>query len=162
MKPDPFSGFSTSVSPCRPLSRGHVAICSPDPAVAPKIEPNYLSAPEDIETLLAGARFLCRLAQTPTFKILVDEELEPGGDRHSDADLIDDIRHRAYSVFHPSGTCRMGPDPADCVVDPALRVHGVAGLRVADASIFPTVPSGNTNAPAMMVGEKASELILGG
>jgi choline dehydrogenase len=161
MKPDPFSGFSTSVSPCRPLSRGYVAIRTPDPAAAPKIEPNYLSAPEDVETLLTGARFLCGLAETPTFKTLVDRELKPGGDRHSDAALIDDIRQRAYSVFHPSGTCRMGLDPADCVVDPALRVHGVAGLRVADASIFPTVPSGNTGAPAMMVGEKASELILG-
>ena len=160
MKPDPFSGFSTSVSPCRPLSRGHVAICSPDPAAAPKIEPNYLSAPEDIETLLRGARFLCELAQTPTFKTLVQEELQPGADRHSDAELIDAIRQRAYSVFHPSGTCRMGTDPVDCVVDPALRVHGITGLRVADASIFPTVPSGNTGAPAMMVGEKASELIL--
>jgi choline dehydrogenase len=162
MKPDLFSGFSTSVSPCRPLSRGHVAICSPDPTAAPTIEPNYLSAPEDVETLLRGARFLCDLAQTPTFKLLVNDELQPGAERHSDAELIDDIRQRAYSVFHPSGTCRMGTDPADCVVDPALRVYGVAGLRVADASIFPTVPSGNTGAPAMMVGEKASELILGG
>jgi choline dehydrogenase len=149
------------VSPCRPLSRGHVAISSSDPAAAPKIAPNYLSAPEDVETLLTGARFLCALAATPTFKTLVDAELKPGADRHSDAELIDDIRQRAYSVFHPSGTCRMGVDAADCVVDPALRVHGVAGLRVADASIFPTVPSGNTGAPAMMVGEKAAELILG-
>lgn len=162
MKPDPFSGFSTSVSPCRPQSRGSIAICSPDPAVAPKIEPNYLSHPDDIATLLAGARFLCALARTPTFDNLVKEELAPGANNHSDADLLDDIRQRAYSVFHPSGTCRMGIDTADCVVDPALRVHGVTGLRVADASIFPTVPSGNTNAPAMMVGAKAAELIVNG
>ena len=161
MKPDPFSGFSTSVSPCRPRSRGNVFIRSPDPTIAPRIEPNYLSHPDDIVILLAGARFLLTLARTPTFKRLVQEELAPGANRHSDADLIDDIRQRAYSVFHPSGTCRMGIDPVDCVVDPALRVYGVAGLRVADTSIFPTVPSGNTNAPAMMVGAKASELILG-
>jgi choline dehydrogenase len=162
MKPDPFSGFSTSVSPCRPLSRGSIAIRSPDPAVAPKIEPNYLSDPDDVATLLAGARFLSALARTPTFNNLVKEELAPGANKHSDADLLEDIRHHAYSVFHPSGTCRMGPDAANCVVDPALRVHGITGLRVADASIFPTVPSGNTNAPAMMVGAKAAELIVNG
>ena len=84
--------------------------------------------------------------------------MSPGSGRHSDADLVDDIRQRAYSVFHPS-TCRMGIDPAGCVVDPALRAYGIDGLRVADASIFPTVPSGNTNAPAMMVGTKTAELI---
>ncbi|WP_137046406.1 GMC family oxidoreductase [Pseudolabrys sp. FHR47] len=162
MKPDPFSGFSTSVSPCRPKSRGHVAIRSVDPTVAPAIVPNYLSHPDDIDTLLHGARFLCALARTPTFASLVKDELAPGPNRHSDADLLDDVRQRAYSVFHPSGTCRMGIDPAGCVVDPALRVHGITGLRVADASIFPTVPSGNTNAPAMMVGAKAAELILRG
>jgi choline dehydrogenase len=162
MKPDPFSGFSTSVSPCRPKSRGHVAIRSTNPTMAPEIAPNYLSHSDDIDTLLAGARFLCALARTPTFTGLVKEELSPGAARHSDADLVDDIRQRAYSVFHPSGTCRMGVDPAGCVVDPALRVHGIEGLRVADASIFPTVPSGNTNAPAMMVGAKAAELILRG
>ncbi|MCW5687947.1 MAG: choline dehydrogenase, partial [Pseudolabrys sp.] len=162
MKPDPFSGFSTSVSPCRPKSRGHVSIRSADPTVAPEIVPNYLSHPNDLDTLLAGARFLCALARTPTFSDLIKEELSPGAARHADADLIDDIRRHAYSVFHPSGTCRMGVDPAGCVVDPALRVFGVTGLRVADASIFPTVPSGNTNAPAMMVGAKAAELILSG
>jgi choline dehydrogenase len=160
MKPDPFSGFSTSVSPCQPKSRGHVAIRSADPTVAPEITPNYLSHQDDVDTLLSGARFLCALARTPTFNDLVREELAPGAARHSDAELLDDIRQRAYSVFHPSGTCRMGVDPADCVVDPALRVYGAEGLRVADASIFPTVPSGNTNAPAMMVGAKAAELIL--
>lgn len=159
MKPDPFSGFSTSVSPCRPLSRGSVIIRSPDPTIAPKIEPNYLSHPDDIATLLTGARFLCALARTPTFNDLVKEELAPGANRHSDAELLDDVRQRAYSVFHPSGTCRMGTDPAGCVVDPKLRVYGATNLRVADASIFPTIPSGNTNAPAMMVGAKASELI---
>lgn len=160
MKPDPFSGFSTSVSPCRPTSRGHVAIRSADPTEAPAIVPNYLSTPEDLAVLLAGARFLRRLAATPTLAGLIDAELQPGPDTRSDPDLAADIRRRAYSVFHPCGTCRMGPEPDRSVVDPRLRVHGIAGLRVADASIFPLVTSGNTNAPSMLVGEKAADLIL--
>ncbi len=160
MKPDPFSGFSTSVSPCRPRSRGHVAIRSPDPHVAPVIEPNYLSDPEDIRDILAGARFLRRLAAAPSFAALIESEIRPGPDCADDEAQLDAIRQQAYSVFHPCGTCRMGPDPADSVVDPSLRVHGLSGLRIADASIFPTIPSGNTNAPAMMVGERAAELML--
>jgi len=86
--------------------------------------------------------------------------LKPGPKAQSDEDLIADIRARSYSVFHPVGTCRMGPDPGDSVVDWRLRVHGVSGLRVIDASIFPTLTSGNTNAPAMMTGEKGAELVL--
>ncbi|KFC64675.1 Choline dehydrogenase [Bosea sp. LC85] len=160
MKPDPFSGFSTSVSPCRPRSRGHVAIRSPDPQVAPVIEPNYLSDPEDIRDILAGARFLRRLASAPSFAALIESEIRPGRDCADDEAQLDAIRQQAYSVFHPCGTCRMGPDPADSVVDASLRVHGLGGLRIADASIFPTIPSGNTNAPAMMVGERAAELML--
>jgi choline dehydrogenase len=160
MKPDPFSGFSTSVSPCRPRSRGHVSIRSPDPHAAPVIEPNYLSDAEDIRDILAGARFLRRLASTPTFTALIESEIRPGPACIDDKAQLDAIRQQAYSVFHPCGTCRMGPDPADSVVDASLRVHGFSGLRVADASIFPTIPSGNTNAPAMMVGERAAELML--
>jgi choline dehydrogenase len=162
MKPDPFPGFYTSVSPCRPTSRGRIEIGSSDPAVPPRIIPNYLSTPEDVETLLAGARFLCRLSETPSLSSVIAEELRPGAGRHSDEALLEDIRQRAYSIFHPCGTCRMGPEPGRSVVDPALRVWGLEGLRVADASIFPTVTSGNTNAPAMLVGEKAAELMLAG
>jgi choline dehydrogenase len=160
MKPDPFSGFYTSVSPCRPTSRGRVEIRSKDPSDPPRIIPNYFSTPEDVETLLAGARFLVRLAQTPSLSAVIASEIRPGEGRHSDEDLLADIRQRAYSIFHPCGTCRMGPEPGRSVVDPSLRVWGMEGLRVADASIFPSVPSGNTNAPAMMVGEKAAELML--
>jgi choline dehydrogenase len=160
MKPDPFPGFSTSVSPCRPHSRGHVAIRSSDPRTAPEIAPNYLSDPRDVSDILAGARFLRRLAVTPTFAALIESEIKPGPHCHDDAALLESIRQQAYSVFHPCGTCRMGPDPADAVVDARLKVHGIAGLRVADASIFPTIPSGNTNAPAMMVGERAADLML--
>lgn len=159
MSPDPFPGFNTSVSPCRPTSRGEVRITCDDPHAAPAIQPNYLSTNHDIEQLLVGARFLRRLARTPTMAALIDEELKPGPVIESDAELIADIRARSYSVFHPVSTCRMGPDPATATVDSRLRVHGLAGLRVVDASIFPTVTSGNTNAPAMMVGEMGAALI---
>ena len=160
MKPDAFSGFNTGISPCRPTSRGEVTIRSADPSEAPAIVPGYLSTPEDVRDMIAGAKFLRRLANTPTFTSLISEELKPGLACQSDDELLADIRQRAYSVFHPCGTCRMGGDPAASVVGPSLEVHGVGGLRVADASIFPTIPSGNTNAPAIMVGEKASDLIL--
>ena len=110
--------------------------------------------------LLGGAHFLRKLSATPTFRSVIDAELKPGPATQSDAELIADVRARAYSVFHPVGTCRMGPDARDSVVDPTLKLHGVGGLRVIDASIFPTVTSGNTNAPAIMVGEKGAELVL--
>ncbi|QJP12762.1 FAD-dependent oxidoreductase [Starkeya sp. ORNL1] len=161
MKPDPFSGFSTSVSPCRPTSRGHVEIRSADPFEVPAIAPSYLATQKDIDDLITGAHFLRRLAQTPALAAIIAEELKPGPAAVSDADMLADIRARAYSVFHPCGTCRMGPDPADAVVDAELKVHGVDGLRVIDASIFPSIPSGNTNAPAIMVGEKGADLVLG-
>ncbi len=160
MKPDPFSGFITSVSPSSPTSRGYLGIRSGDPADPPLIHPNYLATAHDIEQLLVGARFLRRLAATPSLAAIIAKELRPGPAAQTDADLIADIRARSYSVFHPIGTCRMGPDPQNAVVDSKLRVHGVAGLRVIDASIFPTLTSGNTNAPAMMVAEKGADLIL--
>ncbi len=160
MKPDTFPGFSTSVSPCRPLSRGHVAIRSPDPGEAPDIDPNYLSHPQDLADLHAGFRFLRRLASAPSFAALIDTEIRPGDACEGEEAEIEAIRRNAYSVFHPCGTCRMGPDPSDSVVDHRLQVHGMEGLRIADASIFPTIPSGNTSAPAMMVGERAADLML--
>lgn len=160
MKPDPFPGFSLSVSPCRPRSRGHVAIRSPDPHAAPEIAPNYLAEPDDMRELLAGARFLRQLAATPTFSSLIEAEIRPGPETVGEEAHLEAIRRNAYSVFHPCGTSRMGPDPRDAVVDARLRVHGIEGLRIADASIFPTIPSGNINAPAMMVGQRAAELML--
>lgn len=162
LKPDDFSGFSTSISPCRPSSRGHIAIASADPRQAPTIAPNYLSTEEDVADMVRGARFLRKIAAAPTFAALIDEELKPGPAHLSDESLLADIRARAYSVFHPCGTCRMGPDPRTSVVDATLKMHGVAGLRLADASIFPTITSGNINAPAILVGEKAADLILAG
>ena len=162
MKPDPFPGFSLSVSPCRPLSRGHVAIRSPDPQAAPEIAPNYLSEPEDLRILLDGARFLHRLAATPTLSAVIETAIRPGPEAADEEAHVAAIRANAYSVFHPCGTCRMGPDASEAVVDARLRVHGIEGLRIVDASIFPTIPSGNINAPAMMVGERAAALMAGG
>ncbi|MGH6933898.1 MAG: GMC family oxidoreductase, partial [Dongiaceae bacterium] len=159
MRPDPFPGFSTSVSPCHPTSRGYLQIRSSDPTQAPFIQPNMLSTDDDVTQMLGGARFLRRLAATPALASVIDEELKPGRAIGSDDELIADIRQRGYSVFHPVGTCRMGPDPATAVVDHRLRVHGIASLRVIDASIFPTLTSGNTNAPAIMVGEKGADLV---
>jgi choline dehydrogenase len=160
MSPDPFSGFCTSISPCKPKSMGHLEIASPDWHVHPAIHPNYLSEPEDLATMITAARFLRKLGDAPSFAAVIDGELKPGKSVATDKDLAEDIRNRAYSVFHPVGTCRMGPDASSSVVDPRLRVHGLAGLRVIDASIFPTITSGNTNAPAIMAGERGASFVL--
>lgn len=162
MNPDGFPGAIVSVSPCRPSSRGWIRLKSADPADAPSIEPNYLSTNDDIEILLRGARFLRKLARTKAMQGLIDSELKPGQRADGDADLVADIRASSYSVFHPVSTCRMGPSATGDVVDAKLKVHGIEGLRVVDASIFPFVTSGNTNAPAMLVGEKGADLILEG
>lgn len=160
MNPDPFSGFLTSAQPTRPTSRGHLQIGSPDPFDAPEIHPNYLSTPEDMQDMLEGAHFLRRLAATPSLSAIIEEEIAPGPAVQSDAEFISEIRARAGTVYHPVSTCRMGPDPGTDVVDERLRVHGCSGLRVVDASIFPTLTSGNTNAPVIAVAEKAADLIL--
>ncbi|GLS18304.1 choline dehydrogenase [Labrys miyagiensis] len=159
-RPDLFPGFSTSISPCHPTSRGHIAIRSADPTAAPLIRPNYLATEHDVADMLTGARILRGLAKTHSFRNLIVEEKKPGIAVESDEELIADIRARAYSVFHPCGSCAMGPDAGQAVVDPRLRVHGLTGLRVIDASIFPAITSGNTNAPAIMVGEKGADLVL--
>lgn len=160
MNPDPFSGFLLGIQPMRPTSRGHLEIRSPDPAQAPAIHPNYLSTDLDRQEMLEGVRLIRQLAAAPSLARVIEREIAPGPEVVSEADLLADCRARAGTVFHPVSTCRMGPDPAVDVVDARLRVHGVGGLRVADASIFPTLTSGNTNAPAIMVGEKAADLIL--
>ena len=161
MNPDPFPAFLTSISQCRPTSRGHLRLKSADPAAAPEIHPNYLATEHDLRENLEGVRFMRRLTAMPSLRAVIAEEMEPGPAAADDDVLIDYIRQTGVTVFHPCGTCRMGPDPRADVVDPALRAHGLDGLRVADASVFPTIPSGNTNAPSIMVGEKASDLILG-
>lgn len=160
MNPDPFSAFLLGVSNCRPASRGYVRVRSADPFEAPEIQPNYLSGKEDMDELLQGVRFIRELARMPALAAVIEDELRPGMQCRTDEELMRDIRENAWSVFHPCATCRMGPDPDTCVVDHRLRVHGMRNLRVADASIFPSLVSGNTNAAAVMVGEKAADLIL--
>lgn len=160
MRPDPYSGFLVGVSNCHPTSRGHVRIRSADPFEPPAIHPNYLSTPEDLDELVEGAHFLRRLAAQSPLSELIAEELQPGGQIVSRAGIEEDIRQRSSSIFHHSGTCKMGPDPVTSVVDPRLRVHRVESLRVVDASIFPRLTAGNTNAPAIMVGERGADFLI--
>jgi len=160
MSPDPFPGFLLSAQPCRPTSRGHLEIRSPDPFAAPRIEPNSLATEHDVEELLEGARVLRSLAATPSLSAVIDEEMHPGPRVQTREQLVEDIRARCSSVFHPVSTCRMGPDPREAVVDHRLRAHGLAGLRIIDASVFPAVTSGNTNAPVIMLAERGADLVL--
>lgn len=160
MNPDPFPGFLIGCQPTRPTSRGRIEIASPDPAAPPAIHPNSLATDFDRREMIEGMRFIRRLATAPSLARVIEAEIAPGDHVQSDDDFLADIRARAGTVFHPVSTCRMGPDPAQDVVDARLCVHGVPGLRVVDASIFPTLTSGNTNAPAIMVGEKGADMIL--
>lgn len=160
LNPDPYPGFLLGYSACRPTSRGAITLRSADPFEPPVIRPGYLSTNHDIEEMVEGSRLMRQLAATPALSAIIDAELQPGATVMSDAEMADDIRQRAGTVYHPCGTCIMGPDPATAVVDARLRVHGIERLRVIDASIFPNVTSGNTNAPAIMVGEKGADLVL--
>jgi choline dehydrogenase len=156
-----FSGFTMSVCQLRPQSRGWVRIRSADPLTAPAMQANYLSTQSDRETLIAGIRLARRLAATGALSSYVRCEYRPGPAAESDADLLEFARNTGGTIFHPSGTCKMG-DASDrqAVVDPELRVHGVDGVRVVDCSIMPTLTSGNTNVPVIMIAEKAADLIL--
>ena len=160
MSPDPFSAMLLGVSNCNTNSRGQLRIKNSDPTSHPIIEPNYLSHEEDVKDLLEGVKVLRKLAKTDSFKPVIGEEFRPGPECQTDEQLIQHIKDTVWTVFHPSSTCRMGPDPKSNVVDSKLRVHGIDGLRVADASIFPQLICGNINAATIMVGEKASDLIL--
>ena len=160
LNPDPFSAFLLSHNPCRPSSRGQLTLASADPATHPLIQPNYLSTQQDIDDVLAGNRLLRQIAQARPLADIITEEIIPGPGVDGDEGLLDDFRRRADTVYHPTSTCLMGPDPASAVVDARLRVHGVQGLRVIDASVFPTITSGNTNAPTVMVAEKGAAMII--
>lgn len=160
MNPDPFPGFLLGYSLCRPESRGSIEIASADPLQAPLIQPRYLSAESDLRGMISGWHFMRRLATTEPLASLIEREMKPGPAFQTEADIVEDIRMRAGSVFHPVSTCRMGTDPRQSVVRPDLCVHRIQGLRVADASAFPSVTSGNTNAPVIMLAEKAADLIL--
>ncbi len=155
----PFSAFTASVCQLRPESRGSVHIVSPDAGVHPRICPNYLSTPGDREAAVAGIKTARRIAGAPALREHIVEEFVPGAVYESDEELLAAARLYSQTIYHPTSTCRMGIDER-AVVDPRGRVRGVEGLRVADASIMPEIVSGNTNAPAIMIGEKVSDMIL--
>jgi choline dehydrogenase len=157
----PFSGFTASVCQLRPESRGTVMIRAPDPEAHPAIAANYLATETDRRAIIDGLRLARRLAATEPLRPYIAEELEPGPDQTTDEGLLAHARARGSTIFHPSGSCMMGPaaNPM-AVVDPELRVHGLSGLRVADAGVMPTVVSGNTNAACIMIGEKCADLML--
>jgi choline dehydrogenase len=161
LSPDPWPGFIMSFNPCRPTSRGRIDIDSPDPTKAPRIRPNYLSTDADIADVIAGGRLLARFQETAAMRRLVAAPPRFDLARAGDAEIVADFRARSGTVYHPCGTCRMAPEGQGGVVDASLRVHGVEGLRVADASVFPNITSANTNAPTIMVAHKAAQLIAG-
>ena len=153
------SGMTCYAHPMRPESKGHIHIASADPRQPPKINFNFLSAPIDGELTVRAVRIARSIMTAPALAPMRISEIGPGPERQSDDEILDWVRQTAETTYHPVGTCKMGNDPM-AVVDPTLRVHGIAGLRVADASIMPTLTSGNTNAPSIMIGEKAADLLL--
>jgi len=154
----PWSGFTLSVCQLRPESRGRVRIRSRDPMQPPSMQPNYLDTDLDRRTAVAAVRAARAIARAPTMQPYVKREIKPGPDAQSDADILEFCRNTGATIFHPSGTCRMGSDTM-AVVDARLRVHGIQGLRVVDCSIMPTLVSGNTHAPVVMMAEKAADMI---
>ena len=153
-------GFAMSVVNLYPRSRGEVTLASSDPKVAPRVNPNILADPDDAAPLLHGLNLVRRLCDTPAFAPYGAAEVRPGRRLSSDADLLGYLREAAATVHHPVGSCRMGVDDM-AVVDPSLKVRGIDGLRVVDAAVFPGIVGGNTNAPIVMVAEKAAALITG-
>ncbi|OKH45245.1 choline dehydrogenase [Calothrix sp. HK-06] len=152
------SGFTSLVCLTHPQNIGSVSLRSPDPKNAPIIRMNYLQSEADVQKLVVGIKLMRQLFHTSVFNEFRGEELAPGADKQSDEALEAYVREACSTVYHPVGTCKMGTDPM-AVVDPELRVYGVEGLRVVDASIMPTITTGNTNAPTIMIGEKAADLI---
>jgi len=155
-----FAAFTSSVCQLRPRSRGCIKIKSVDAAAHPAIFPNYLSDAEDRRVTVAGMRVSRRIMRARAIRDYAVRELLPGAQLQSDAELLQHARETGTTIYHPVGTCMMGPaGDRRAVVDARLRVHGIAGLRVADASIMPAIPSGNTNAPVIMIAEKAAEMV---
>jgi choline dehydrogenase len=155
----PFSGFTATVCQLRPESRGSLKIRSADPSAPPKIHINYLATETDRAAFIDGIRILRKILAAPALKAYCSGEVYPGPEKTSDADLLEFCRKTGSTVYHPTSTCRMGNDPF-AVVDQRLRVRGIEGLRVVDASVMPDLMSGNTNAPTIMIAEKASDMIL--
>jgi choline dehydrogenase len=156
----PFPAFTATIANLRPSSGGHIALKSSDPDVAPAIQPNYLSTPEDRQVAVDSIKLVRRIVlESQAFRSHHPEEYRPGPSVRSDEEIARAAGEIGTTIFHPVGTCRMGPD-ADAVVDYRLRLNGLAGLRIADASIMPTITSGNTNSPTIMIAEKAADMIL--
>ena len=153
-----YSAFTSSVTQLRPESRGRIRIKDPDPYAYPAIEPNYLATAGDRAVAVAGLRMTRAIAGSRAMRPFVEEELLPGSDADTDEELLEAARSIAQTIYHPVGTCAMGQGP-EAVVDDRLRVRGVGGLRVVDASVMPTITSGNTNAPTIMIAEKAADMI---
>ena len=160
LRPDPYPGFIIGFNACRPTSSGRIDIASPDPGRPPRIVPNYLSSNKDVADVIACARLIGRLQDTRAMRELIKAMPSFDMAAASDDEILDDFRARSGSVFHACGTCRMAPQQDGGVVDAELRVYGVEGLRVVDASVFPNITSANTNAPAIMVAYKAADLML--
>lgn len=160
-KVHPFSGFTMSVCQLRPESRGHVRIQSADPLVPPKMFANYLATQYDRDISIAAVKYARTLSQTEPLRSLITREVKPINPQ-SDEEILDFCRENGATIFHPTGTCQMGTDDNPlAVLDSSLRVRGVQGLRIVDCSAMPTLPSGNTNWPAVMLAERAADLILG-
>ncbi|WP_054301113.1 GMC family oxidoreductase [Gemmobacter sp. LW-1] len=160
LTPDPFPGLSLGLSNCRPTSRGHIRLKSPDPLAHPEIVANAFSTDHDVAEMLLAVKYLRHLAAQPAMAAVIAEELRPGPEVRTDAALIEDFRKRSGTVYHPSCTCRMGSDAATSVLDPLLRVRGVEALRVIDASSFPNLIAGNTNAPAILMGWLGAQKVM--
>jgi len=156
---DAFPGFSIGCYPLRPQSRGSIHVRSPRAEDPPEIRANYLSDEADIRAQLGALRMIRRIASQPALARYVVRELRPGPQAQSDDDLLEHMRRTGQTSYHPIGTCRMGSDP-DAVVDAELKVHGVEGLRVCDASVMPTMVASNTHAPSILIGEKAADMVL--
>lgn len=158
--PEPYSGYLVAFNSCRPTSRGKIEIANNNPQTPPLIKPNYLDTEQDRQEVIQGSRLIRKLLTAPSLQSITVAEVKPTLAVDSDDKLLQYFRDNGGSIYHLCGTCSMGPDPLNSVVDTRLRVHGLEGLRVVDASIFPNITSGNINAPVMMVAEKASDMIL--
>lgn len=158
--PEPYPGFLLAFNACRPSSRGTIELASANATDAALIKPNYLSTEKDIREVVQGSRLIRRFMQSPALQAITETEVSPGASVQSDEQMLQYFRENGGSIYHLCGSCAMGGDQDTAVVDSRLRVHGVPGLRIVDASIFPSIPSGNINAPVMMVAEKGANMIL--
>lgn len=158
--PEPYSGFLLAFNACRPSSRGTIELASASATDAALIKPNYLSTEKDIREVIQGSRLIRKIMSSPALQAVTEAEVIPGSAVESDEEMLQYFRDNGGSIYHLSGSCAMGTDADTSVVDNRLRVHGIRGLRIVDASIFPSIPSGNINAPVMMVAEKGAAMIL--